>query len=109
MKNKNLTLGTTAFVFAISSAFATMGAINDPAFVWVRYAGSLNFTCVDSGHICTNTASNTATCKISVVIDIPPGTEIVDAHLGNTCGTILKHINSIPRTYDPDEIIIDAQ
>jgi hypothetical protein len=110
MKTKNLILGLVAFVFAAGSAFATMDAVNDSAYVWVKYFGETNFTCVDSGLDCTNTASNTQACKISVVIDSPSGTETVDAHLSNTCGaTLLKHTNATPRSYDPSEIIIDAQ
>jgi hypothetical protein len=106
---KSCILGLTAIVFATAGASASLTKRNENAYIWVKYLNNSKFTCVDSEFNCNN-ITGVYPCRISVILDLPASTEVVNAHNGDICGSVVLKGNSlIPYTYDPVAIIIDVQ
>lgn len=104
MKNKNVILSAAVVLAAVVGAFATANSLAAAAFVHVRFAGQSNFTCINSGNLCSDSGS--ATCLVT----IPDLSTTTPAYTqASVCTVTLKNSSATPvGDYNPVPVIEEA-
>lgn len=109
LKLRNLIIGIMAMLTGVGTSLASTQLFVTTGYAWIKFQGQTNFACTNCAAPCTNNAADPFTCKIEVIIDVPPSSKIVNAHPINCPVTVLKHNSSTPFICDPGGTVIDAQ